>query len=272
MLVRDRRLCLLFGALLCTLSICPPATARIPPPRVTMDKLLARAELILVARVEPGSVRSSPSGPYREVSLRVTRVLKGRLDEEKLIVTLGSFPAREFPKSQAHPDGRFLLVGWDEEGHTGNEPRGLDLYAEQLWFVERAADPRLKAAPWMVAHNESVQDRAYVPLIHLLLNKGTAADLRLMINKAYGGVVPGLIVEALYGSGDPGAGALVWDCLRRLDAAPKTPRPSRHARSEDIPHPGTVFRTLNSLGRDEALKWARKALAANDLVIRLFAW
>src|SRR5262249_48381855 len=248
MLVRDRRLCLLFGALLCTLSICPPATARIPPPRVTMDKLLARAELILVARVEPGSVRSSPSGPYREVSLRVTRVLKGRLDEEKLIVTLGSFPAREFPKSEAHPDGRFLLVGWDEDGHTGHEPRGLDLYAEQVWFVERAADPRLKAAPWMVAHNESVQDRAYVPLIHLLLNKGTPADLRLMIDKAYGGVTPAVVVEALYGSGDPGAGALVWNALLRIDEGDKAAFPAWHGQRERVSHPGTVFRTLNSLG------------------------
>ena len=93
--------------------------------------------------------------------------------------------------------------------------------------------------------------------------------------------MPTLAVQGLYGSNDPGAGALVWDYLKQYETLSK--EIADRAKKEgggrlairmlrmqfqaehDGYSPYYVFRTLNSLGRYEALKWARKSLDSTGL-------
>lgn len=254
----------------------PRAEARIPPSPVPMDKILAEAPTIVVGKVLPGSRMREAGDYYPEVKLHVTRVIKGTTPGKEITVVLGSFPAKEFPPTKEHPTGRYLLTGWGAFGHTSEEPKGLDLYTDQVWLLERFPDhPRLRApkAPLGVAHFESVQPRMYAPLFDVLANKAPMNQLRLMITKGFGGQTPAFVIEALCGSTDPDAGRFVWDCLKEIEDYEQTT--SRLARLLDQDkgrgpklREYTAFRTLYSLGRDEALRWCRKALTSSSDTIR----
>jgi hypothetical protein len=259
--------------------------ARIPPPTATMDRLLHKAEVIVIGHVKPGSVRVAAGpdgkGSFHEVTLVAMKVLKGKLAAKEITVTLGSFPAREFPKSKEHPQGRFLLTGWGEWGHTSKEEKGLDLYAEQVWFLERLPDHYLrlpKTAPLGVNNVGSVQERKWAPLIELFIKKADVPTVRRILEKYYAGQMPKMAVEAMYGSSDRRAGAFAWDYMQRTIEAEKiwekmSVKEKANAQAGNRPHlyAGDPFRVINSLGREEALIWCRKGLASNDEAIRRFA-
>jgi hypothetical protein len=245
---------------------------------VSLDVLLKEADRIVVGRVQPGSVKdiavAERKQTFYELTLIVTRLLDGKELGKQVTVTMGSFPAKLFPASKAHPQGRFLLTGWNHEGHREDEAIGLDLYAEQVWFLERFQDSRVrdpKAAPDGVDHFDSVQKLEHAGLIELLARKAKVGELRKHIQKEYKGKIPLLAVQGLYGSGDPGAGALMWDYLQQYETAAKkladllkkddeNPEQFRFRQELDEYRPHHAFRTLNSLGRFEAIKWARKAV------------
>jgi hypothetical protein len=207
--------------------------------------------------------------------------LKGKLTAKEITVTLGTFPARQFPKSKDHPQERFLLTGWDGWGHTSEEETGLDLYAEQVWFLERFDDFRLRLprkAPFGVGNLGSVQERKWAPLIDLFIKKADVPTVRRMLDKYYAGQVPKMAVEAMYGSGDRRAGAFAWDYMKQTIAAEKAWNKmsfdaKANAQAPRAPrlYAGTPFRTINSLGREEALIWCRKGLASDHEAIRGFA-
>lgn len=275
----------LVSAFFISLLLCTEVQARLPPPTRTMDRLLDQAEVIVVAHVKPGSVRvvkgADGKNSFHELTLVTVKVLKGKPATKEITVTLGTFPAREFPKSKEHPQGRFLLTGWSEWGHTSEEARGLDLYAEQVWFLERFADFRLrlpKRAPLGVGNLGSVQERKWAPLIDLFIKKADVPTIRKLIDKSYAGNIPIMAVEAMYGSSDRRAGAFAWEYMQHMIEAEKawgkmSFDQKKNAQAGDRPYlyAGTPFRTINSLAREEVLIWCRKSLAADDVRIRGFA-
>src|SRR5262245_19654081 len=204
------------------------ANARIPPPPIALDVVLKQADRIVVGRVRPGSVTrvagADRKESYHEFTLLVVRSLDGKDVAKEITVTMGSFPARVFPASKTHPQGRFLLTGWDHEGHTEQVETGLDLYAEQIWFLQRFRDDRLRnpmTAPHGVDHAHSVENLGQAGLIELVTQQASVAKLRKHLQKAYDGKIPLLAVQGLYGSSDSGAGALIWDYLQEFEALTK---------------------------------------------------
>lgn len=274
-------------ALVAAASLPTAVSARIPPPRVSLDVLLAKADRIVVGRVQPKSVKyvdvnakgGGRNQTFHELTLLVARSLDGKDVSKQVTVTMGSFPAKEFPPSKAHPQGRFLLTGWGFNGHLEQEEKGLDLGAEQAWFLERFREDRLRdanSAPHGVDHFDSVQRLEEAGLIELFANRANVVKLRQHVNKAYKGKIPLLAVQGLYGSSDPAAGAFVWEYLQQYDAALKKAgdpskekfdlqqRIRRRERMREF-EPYYAWRTLNSLGRVEVLKWARTALDSPNL-------
>ena len=150
--------CLL--ATLALVLLAQVASARIPPPPVSLDVLLKEADRIVVGRVLPGSVKSVV-GPdrkekYHELTLIVVRSLDGKDVGKQITVTEDTFPAKVFPADKMHPQERFLLTGWGFDGHLEQSDKGLDLYAEQVWFLQRFRADRLrdaKASPygWIIS-------------------------------------------------------------------------------------------------------------------------
>src|SRR5262249_21247913 len=91
--------------------------------------------------------------------------------------------------------------------------------------------------------------------------------------------IPEFAVELMRDSKDPRAGQFVWDSLKPLierERALKrmTDHQKRLASLADLENPrprfysGTPFRTLNSLGREEALLCCRKGLLSDVETIR----
>jgi hypothetical protein len=251
-------------------------SARIPPPAVSLDVLLTKADRIVIGRVVPGSVKSI-AGPdkatFHELTLVVTRSLDAKEIGKQVTVTLGSFPARVFPPTKAHPSGRYLLSGWDIEGFTDQDAKGLDLYVEQVWFLQPFQESRLrnpKTAPHGVNHFESVQALQHAALIELFIQKAEVAKLRQHVANHYRGKIPRLAMEGLYGTSDPGAGELIWDYLKHyagvsqriaaLQEKGELAKANELIRSQHEISPYAAFRTLNSLGSAEAVKYARKSL------------
>jgi len=262
------------------LSVCAaPVSARIPPPPVPLDVLLRESERIVVGHVQPGSVKealgAAPKQAFQEMTLIVTRALDDKEIGKQVVVTRGSIPAKLFPASKTHPDGRFLLTGWNHHGHVEESETGLDLYVDQIWFLERFRPDRVRdatSAPYGVDHLESVQKLEHADLIELFVRKANVARLKQHIQKNYNGKVPLLALQGLFGSTDSAAGAFVWDYLQEYEALAKKlaafdkKRDVQHAeqmllrRRLDEHQPYYAFRTLNSLGRIEAVPWARKLL------------
>jgi len=237
---------ILVGALCCS-----QVHARIPPPPVPMDDLIAKAELIVIARVKPEPVKKEAGkNPHSSgtLTLIISRVLKGKLDARELTIKHESFPIQWFSRSDEHPNGRLLLTGWDFNGHVVTEERGLELYAEQIWFLER---PRkvLRAR-----HFDSVQALRFLPLIELMVGQKSVAEVRALIEKSYEGVIPKMAVQYFRNSTDPRAGQLAWDYLQQADA-------DAHA----------AYRTINSLPRESSLKWCRRGLTASSPQLRKHA-
>ncbi len=276
------------------------ASARIPPPAVSLDVLLKTADRIVVGRVRPGSLKSiadaeRKDSSYHEFTLIVSRSLDGKNIGKEITVTEGSFPAKVFPADKKHPKERFLLTGYEQYGLRAPTDASLDLYTEQVWFLERFRDFRLrnpKTAPHGVDCFDAVQRLEHAGLIELFAHGGKVAKLRKHIEKEYKGKIPHLAIPGLYGSNDPAAGALVWDYYRQYEALADKVADFRkkelakltkergpelaadivnfmvessplHAELREY-HTYDVFRTLNSLGRHEALKWTRKHLQAGD--------
>lgn len=253
------------------------ATASLPPLPVPMDVVLKQAERIIVGRVQPGSVKTvaKDKESFREFTLLVTRAIDGKDIGKAITIAQGSFPAMEFPPSKAHPKGRFLLTGWGERGGLSREAIGLDLYADQVWFLQRIPDTPYRFG---VVRFESVQPLEHAGLIELLARRAPVAKLRKHIEKEYKGKTPVMAVQALYGSHDEQAGAFAWDYLvefevlaKKLAALDLKMREDAsiaerlHLRMEMERYaPNYAFRTFNSLGRVDALKWSRKTLDADS--------
>jgi hypothetical protein len=248
-------------AIICLVP-CKVAFAKIPPPPAHMDDLLNQAEVIVVGRVKPGSlvIEKSPDGhkSAHQLSLLVSRTIKSNLKDNVVTLTYTiEFPMREFPKTQDDPQDRLLLTGWNEWGHISEKKEGLDLYADQIWFLERLPEEFLvfpDKAPFGVQHLESVQSIEYSALVELFVRNAGPKEVRELIDKSYKGIIPEIAVEYFRDSAASGVGEFVWDYLKQEGA------------SEQI-----AYRTLDSLAREEALKWCREGLSSQNVVIRRYA-
>ena len=279
---------LMRGFVVCVLAtiVAQEAAARKPPPPVPFDVILSKAERVVVGRVLPGSLKSTDGldrkGQFQEMTLIVTRSLDGKELKKEVIVTMGSFPAKAEPPSKEHPNGQYLLLGWSAFGERLEAEIGLDLYAEQVWFLEqfpptRVSDP---ASPYGVNHFESVRALEYAPLVELFVRQTKVASVREHIQKAYKGKTPQLAIQGLYRSNEPAAAAaLIWEHLDRYDEVMRkveklSLEEKRGLALKELEaagefYPYYAFRTLNSLGRHDALPYVRKCLASQAL--RVFA-
>jgi hypothetical protein len=197
--------------------------------------MLKRASVIVVGRVS-------------DDRLLVVKVIKGKVESKTLDVRFArTFPAVRFAETDTEPN-QFLLTGWNERGHVSQERKGLSLLEDRVWLLEDSEDG-------LVAKSySSVQPVRYAPLIELFVRRAGAKEIGKLAEEKYAGRIPKMAVEYFHNSDDPGAGALVWQAMRQGGVA-------EHA----------IFRTINSLGRDQALRYCRQGLREESRSIRLYA-